>query len=171
MAVKLNADLDAYFNTGDQPSESNFQDLIDTIQPPQVVLGDESVSLTVATHAFRTLIMPALGADRTLTLPTPVVDTWFHIEYFGDLSGADGSEDLKILTNTQGSEFFHGMITHLDTDNAIASVHGNGSSNDGIDILVADGASIWLMAKSTTVWYVWGTVTGATTPTIADSVT
>jgi len=169
MAVKLNAELDAYFNTGDQPSESNFQDLIDTIQPPLVELSDADTSLTVADHAFRTLIMPALGADRTLTMPTPAAHVWFHIEYFGDLAGADGSEDLKIVTNTLNSEFFHGMVTHLDTDNAIASVHGNGSSNDSIDVLAADGASLWFLGKSSTVWYVWGTITAATTPTIADT--
>ena len=60
MAIKLNADLDAYFNTGDQPSESNFQDLIDTIQPPLVELSDADTSLTVADHAFRTLIIKFL---------------------------------------------------------------------------------------------------------------
>ena len=50
MAVKTNAELDAYFNTGDQPSESNFQDLIDTIQPKSETLAETTggVSLTVA---------------------------------------------------------------------------------------------------------------------------
>ena len=51
MAVKLNSELDAYFNTGDQPSESNFQDLIDTILPTPTLLPDAaSTSLTKATY-------------------------------------------------------------------------------------------------------------------------
>ena len=125
--------------------------------------------------------MGDLTDDRTLTLPVPIVDTWFHIVYLGELD-ADDTHDLKILTATQGSEFFNGGITWNNTvanDNDDASsdlafnsiVNGNGSSNDGIDIRLAAGADIWLHAKSTTVWYVWGTVTGLTIPTIGDSVT
>ena len=51
------------------------------------------------------------------------------------------------------------MITHLDVGADSVAVHGNGSSNDGIDIILAAGCDVWLRAKSSTIWYVWGTVT------------
>ena len=34
MSVKSNSELAAFFNTGDQPSETEFGHLIDTILPP-----------------------------------------------------------------------------------------------------------------------------------------
>lgn len=181
MSVKSNSELAAFFETGDQPSETEFGHLIDTIAPAALTLADtnDTVSLTAATHAYRDLIIGAtstsggLDGDLTLTLPSTIVtDEWYHILYFGELDAAD-THDLKILTGTQDSHFFQGMITHLDTtaDENVLHVHGNGTSNDGIDIITAAGCDIWIRAKSSTIWYVWGTVTGATIPTIADSVT
>ena len=173
MAVKTNAELDAYFNTGDQPSESNFQDLIDTIQPAHVVMDSAtSLEISVANHGFRDLIFDNLTADVTITLPVPVVDTWFHFVFLGEGDAADNF-DLKIITKNQDSEFFRGHITHLDTtaDENVASVNGDGTGDDGIDLLLPAAADIWIRGKSSTVWYVWGTVTGTTAPTISTSVT
>ena len=177
MAVKTNAQLAAYFNTGDQPSESNFGDLIDTVQPSHVLLGDEDVSLTAATHGFRTLIMPALGsADRTITLPTSFSadSVWFHIIYFGELDAAD-DYDLLIKTGTQNTHFFHGCVMHHDTDADSSGaalnvpVFGDGDSNDVFNLQLGAYANVWIHAKSTTAWYIWGNTAGATTLTIGDS--
>ena len=116
MPVKTNAELDAYFNTGDQPSESNFQDLIDTIQPAAVTLTETTgtKALTTADHGFRTIIVPDLTGNLTLTLPTTWTDAhdWFHIVYFGDIDGDPDSHNLIIQTGTQNSQFFHGNIVH-----------------------------------------------------------
>ena len=75
MAVKTNAELAAFFQTGDQPSETEFGHLIDTIQPAHVLLTDADTSITTADHAFRTLIVPNISDNRTYTLPTPAVRT------------------------------------------------------------------------------------------------
>ena len=177
MAVKSNSELAAFFQTGDQPSQTEFGHLIDTIQPSIVYLSDANDSLTAAEHGFRTCIMPDIeGSNKTLTLPTSFSadSVWFHLLYFGDLSDAD-SHNWIIETGTANTHFFHGAIFHHDTDadssggalNVIA--HGNGSSNDVISLTTGYCADIWIHARSTTVWNVWGHSAGATPITIADS--
>jgi hypothetical protein len=179
MSIKSNSELKAFFNTGDQPSETEFGHVIDTILPQALTLAalEGNVPLTAADHAYRTVFIgaaPTSGGlinDLTATLPsTIVVDEWYHFVGFGDLNG-DDSHDFKILTGTQGSQFFQGSITHLDTtadDNSVV-VHGNGTSNDFINIDVAAAFDVWIHAKSSTTWYVHGTVTGETLPGIDDA--
>jgi len=179
MPTKSNSELKAFFNTGDQPSETEFGHVIDTILPPALTLAATTgaVTLTAADHAYRTVFIGAtstsggLTGDVTATLPsTIVVDEWYHFVGFGDLDG-DDTHDFKVVTGTQGSQFFQGSITHLDTaaDENSVLVHGNGTSNDFINVDVAGAFDIWIHAKSTNTWYVHGTVTGATVPGIDDA--
>ena len=174
MAVKTNAQLAAFFNTGDQPSEAEFGHLIDTIQPSPVFLeGDANLSLTVADHAFRTIIVDGSDADRTYTLPEPALGTWFHFVYIADLDAAD-SHDLEI-TNLAG-DFLKGAVTHHNTianDNSDDSVdnvfnpviHANGSSHIGISLDLGAGADLWFMGFTASLNYIWGNTTGATPAT------
>ena len=175
MPVKTNAELDAYFNTGDQPSESNFQDLIDTIQPAAVTLTETTgtKALTIADHAFRTVIVPDLTGALTLTLPTSwtAEHDWFHILYFGDL-GADDTHNLLIHTGTQNSQFFHGGIIHTDTNQGTQTTtveQCNGSTNDILELTTGEHAEFWIQAKSSTVWYIWGHSAGSANDLIACS--
>ena len=177
MSIKSNSELKAFFNTGDQPSETEFGHVIDTILPQALTLATVTgnVPLTAADHAYRTVFIGAgpttggLTGDVTATLPsTIVVDEWYHFVGFGDLD-ADDSHDFKIVTGTQGSQFFQGSITHLDTNADNALFHGNGTSNDFVNIDVAGAFDVWVHAKSTTTWYVHGTVTGQTPPGIDDA--
>ena len=171
MAVKTNATLAGYFNAGDVPTESNFGDLIDTVQPAHVDLADTAaISLTAATHGFRTNIVPNIGQDTTLTLPAPSVGLWFHILYFGALA-TDG-HDLLIHTATQNTDFFHGAVTHHDTNETgqtTSMVYGDGDSNDVFNLQLAQGCDIYIRGKSSTAWYIWGATMGDTLVTIADS--
>ena len=102
MSVKTNSELAAFFETGDQPSETEFGHLIDTIQPPHVLLGDEDTTFTVAANAFRLCIQPNISAARQITLPTPVLDTWFHIVYLP--LAADGH--TLTIKGTDETHFF-----------------------------------------------------------------
>ena len=43
-----------------------------TMGDAPVALGDEDKTLDNATHSGRTLVVPALAANRTITLPAPV---------------------------------------------------------------------------------------------------
>ena len=171
MAVKTNAELAAFFNTGDQPSEAEFGHLIDTIQPPHVQLAtNANTSLTVASHAFRTLIMGNISTGVELQLPAAAADVWFHIVY---LPLAADAHTLVIKTGTLNSHFFEGSIIHSETDDAGVGnddiVAGNGSSNDHINIISAKHADIWIHGKNTTNSYVYGHVVGDDNTQIADS--
>lgn len=160
MAVKTNAQLAAFFNTGDQPSEAEFGHLIDTIQPNPVFLeGDANLTLTVADHAFRTIIVDGSDADRTYTLPEPALGTWFHFVYIADLDPAD-SDDLQIIL--PAGDFLKGAVTHLDTDNEVAVIHANGTSHIGISLDEGAGADLWIIGFTSALAYIWGNTTGAT---------
>ena len=58
MAVKTNAQLAAFFETGDQPSQAEFGHLIDTIVPTPVLLTDADTTLTEAANGMRMNILP-----------------------------------------------------------------------------------------------------------------
>ena len=166
---KTNAALAAYFNTGDQPSESNFGDLIDTIQPSNAIISETSgtKALTIADHAFRNIIVGDLSGHLTLTLPTTFSHettsanyAWFHIIYFGPMTG-DDDYNLLVKVGTENTHEFSGTIIHHSTANdtsgaalnAAVSATGN---NDVLTFTTGNHANIWIHAKSTETWYIWG---------------
>ena len=163
MAVKTNAQLAAFFETGDQPSQTEFGHLIDTIQPPHVALTDASVSLTVADHGMRLLVMPNIASDRTLTLPEPVLDTWFHIV---SSVTAEESQDLYIVTAAT-AQVFKGSLLGFDTNattggsstDEVIPEFSDGTDDDTIQIQTYSTIDIWLHAGlggSSGYWYIWG---------------
>ena len=91
-------------------SNRNFNNVLDSYHPiidPHVELADTAaISLTAATHGYKTVIVPNVGQDTTLTLPAPEVNLWFHILYFGALA-ADG-HDVLIKTATQQQAYRDG---------------------------------------------------------------
>ena len=175
MAVKTNAQLAAFFETGDQPSQVEFGHLIDTIQPASVTLADTAtIALTAATHGYRTVFVPNIGQTTTITLPVPVLDTWFHLVY---LPGASDGNTLRIYTDSSSNTFFHGAVIHADTNivdsgstgaAAVIAVHGEGSADDDINLASGDHLDIWFHAISTTVWKIWGVSAGDTPITITN---
>ena len=171
MAVKLNSELAAFFETGDQPSETEFGHLIDTIQPPLVTLANDGSqpALSVANHAFRTLVLPNVSANTTLILPTPAANIKFHLVY---LPGGDDGHYVHIQGASADEFFFEGTIHHSDTNvgsgQNMIPVHG-GSDNDKIKITSAQFAEIHLLGKNATTWYVWGMTSGDTPTTVDNS--
>ena len=153
---------------------SNFNNIIDsvhTLNDPHVELADTAaISLTEATHGYKTIIVPDVGQDTTLTLPAPQVDLWFHILYFGALA-TDG-HDVLIKTATQNTDFFHGGVLHHDTNQTgqtTAFVYGDGDSNDVFNLQLGQAMDVWIRGKSATSWYIWGWTAGDTPVTIGDS--
>ena len=154
MPVKTNAQLAAFFNTGDQPSETEFGHLIDTIQPAHVTMADANVSLTVADHAYRLLIWPDMDGGKTITMPTPAADVWFHIVH-----GIHAAADGVTLTIDAEDKSFLGQIQSFDTDAtsgvSITPVFAT-TADDGITIPTSAGFDLWFHGKDTASWYVWG---------------
>ncbi len=117
-----------------------------TLGDGPVALGDEDKTLDNATHSGRTLVVPALASNRTITLPAPVAGSHFKLIYGG---AAEEAENLIIVT-PGNTNFFIGGIVHLD-------------SNADFGIF-----EINILAKDSTNYYIWGYQEGADAPAFAD---
>ena len=127
--------------------------------------SDGNVSVTKATNGGRVTFVPNVSADRTYTLPTPAEGLTFR--FVGVPGTADGHD--VIFRTTDDTVFQQGPITFLDTDNEVSAVHGNGTSHDQLQVNVPAAFDITYVGRSTTVYYVYGTVTGATAPAFSNA--
>ena len=125
--------------------------------------GDANLTITEALHAGTIVMQTDVSADRTYTIPAPSA-AGVTYRFVGQGSGSAADAHDVILTTGTAGVFFDGMITHLATGGNAAGVWGNGSSHDKLQINVPAGYDITLIAKSTTVYYITGSVTGATAP-------
>jgi hypothetical protein len=138
---------------------------ISTYGGAPVALADGDVTLTNATHSGRVLIVPNGTQDNTFTLPSPVAGASFTFVYGG---GAADATDF-IVDAGSDTNFFIGNVAFNDTDDGAASVvFANASSNSTVQVNVPGAAEINIVAKDSTNWYIWGSVTGATAPAFAD---
>tara|TARA_R110001583_G_scaffold23016_2_gene85682 strand:+ start:904 stop:1410 length:507 start_codon:yes stop_codon:yes gene_type:complete len=167
MAVKTNAQLAAFFETGDQPSETEFGHLIDTIAPTPVLLTDADTTLTEAANAMRINILPDLSANRTFSIPTPSAAGIMYRFIYG---GAAEDTDNHIIdtVTTDNSVYFKGCITLVDTDGNSSVDYSNGSSNSKVTLTDTGDIDITFISFSTTIWYVSGFSTSADTAAFAD---
>ena len=66
-----------------------------TLGDGPVALADEDKTLDNATHSGRTLVVPALASNRTITLPAPVAGQSYKLIYGG---AAEEAQNLIIVT-------------------------------------------------------------------------
>jgi len=129
-----------------------------------VALTDADTTLTAAANAGRVNFTPDVTADRTYTLPAPVAGLCFQFVYNG--LAADGHD--FIIDTGSDTNYFIGNIVFNDTAPGCSVVYPNGSSNSKLQVNVPGAASITVIAKDDTNWYVYGSLTGATAPAFAD---
>ena len=130
-----------------------------------VAIADATASLTEATHAGRTLIIPTIASsDKILTLPTPIAGMTFKFVY--GHTAASGTYDIAISAGTGNSVWFDGAVVHVTGTPVM--VFSDGNSNELFKINVPGGFEINLVAVSTTVWMISGWVFSATVPSFAD---
>ena len=129
-----------------------------------VALGDEDKTLDAATHSGRVLAVPAIGGNRTITLPAPVAGQTYKFIYAG---AAEETENLVIVT-PGNSNFFLGGIVHLDSDADNVSVYSDGNSNSKLTLTDSGLFEINIVAKDSTNYYIWGYAEGADAPAFAD---
>ena len=129
-----------------------------------VALGDENKTLDNATHSGRTLVVPALAANRTITLPAPVAGAHFKFIYGG---AAEEAENLIIIT-PGNTNFFIGGIIHLDSNADNVSVYSDGNSNSKLTLTDFGLFEINILAKDSTNYYIWGQAEGVDVPAFAD---
>ena len=127
-----------------------------------VALGDEDKTLDNATHSGRTLAVPALTADRTITLPAPVAGASFKFVYGG---AAEETENLIIVT-PGNTNFFLGGVLHIT--GTPASIYADGNSNSKLTLTDFGLMDITIEAKDDTNYYIWGYQQGADAPAFAD---
>ena len=135
-----------------------------TMGDAPVALGDEDKTLDAATHSGRVLAVPAIGANRTITLPAPVAGQTYKLIYAG---AAEETENLIVVT-PGNSNFFLGGIVHLDSNADNVSVYSNGSSNSSLTLTDSGLFEINIVAKDSTYYYIWGYTEGADVPAFAD---
>ena len=135
-----------------------------TIGDAPVALGDEDKTLDNATHSGRTLVVPALAANRTITLPAPVAGSHFKFIYGG---AAEEAENLIIIT-PGNTNFFIGGVIHLDSNADNVSVYSDGNSNSKLTLTDFGLFEINILAKDSTNYYIWGQAEGVDVPAFAD---
>ena len=135
-----------------------------TMGDAPVALGDEDKTLDAATHSGRVLAVPAIGSNRTITLPAPVAGQTYKLIYAG---AAEETENLIVVT-PGNSNFFLGGIVHLDSNADNVSVYSNGSSNSSLTLTDSGLFEINIVAKDSTNYYIWGYAEGADAPAFAD---
>ena len=123
-----------------------------TMGDAPVALADEDKTLDAATHSGRTLVVPALASNRTITLPAPVAGQSYKLIYGG---AAEEAENLIIVT-PGNTNFFIGGIVHLDSNADNVSVYSDGNSNSQLTLTDFGLFEINILAKDSTNYYIWG---------------
>jgi len=152
------------FKTVSKNSSTGAITEIITIGDGPVALGDEAKTLTNATHSGRTLVVPAITANRTITLPAPVAGSHFKFIYGG---AAEEAENLIIIT-PGNSNYFIGGIVHADSNADNVSVYSDGNSNSSLTLTDFGCFEINILAKDSTNYFIWGYAEGEDVPAFAD---
>ena len=135
-----------------------------TMGDAPVALGDENKTLDAATHSGRTLVVPAIGSNRTITLPAPVAGQTYKLIYGG---AAEEAENLIIVT-PGNTNFFIGCIVHLDSNADNTSIYSNASSNSKLTLTDFGCFEINIIAKDSTNYFIHGYAESADAPAFAD---
>ena len=134
------------------------------LQVTPITFGDEDTTLTATANAGRVNVVPAITADRTLTLPSPTAGVWFKIIYGG---AAEEAQNLIIDTGSD-TNYYIGGVVHIQSDADSASVYSDGNSNSKLTLTDFGIFEINLLAKDSTNWIIWGYQEGADAPAFAD---
>ena len=136
-----------------------------TLGDGPVTLGDENTTLTNATHSGRLIVIPAITADRTITLPSPVAGAHFKFIYGG---AAEEAQNIIFDTGADAN-YFIGGVAHIQSDADSGSVYADGNSNSKLTLTDFGTTEINILAKDSTNWLIWGWSEGADAPAFADN--
>ena len=136
-----------------------------TLGDGPVTLGDEDTTLTNATHSGRLIVVPAITANRTITLPSPVAGSHFKFIYGG---AAEETENLIFDTGADANYFIGGVV-HADSNADNVTIYADGNSNSKLTLTDFGGMEINIVAKDSTNWLIWGFTEGADAPAFADN--
>jgi len=152
------------FKTVSKNSSTGAITEVITLGDGPVALGDENKTLDNATHSGRTLVVPALAANRTITLPAPVAGSHFKFIYGG---AAEEAENLIFDTGADANYFIGGVV-HADSNADNVTIYADGNSNSKLTLTDFGLFEINILAKDSTNYYIWGQAEGADVPAFAD---
>jgi len=152
------------FKTVSKNSTTGAITEIITMGDGPVTLGDEDTTLTNATHSGRLIVIPAISANRTITLPSPVAGAHFKFIYGG---AAEEAENIIFDTGADAN-YFIGCVVHADSNADNVSIYADGNSNSKLTLTDFGCTEINILAKDSTNWLIWGYTEGADAPAFAD---
>tara|TARA_R110001599_G_scaffold274511_1_gene475707 strand:+ start:133 stop:639 length:507 start_codon:yes stop_codon:yes gene_type:complete len=153
------------FKTVSKNSTTGAITEIITMGDGPVTLGDEDTTLTNATHSGRLIVIPAISANRTITLPSPVAGAHFKFIYGG---AAEEAENIIFDTGADAN-YFIGCVVHADSNADNVSIYADGNSNSKLTLTDFGCTEINILAKDSTNWLIWGYTEGADAPAFADN--
>ena len=158
--------LKSYFNAGDEPTEAQFAELIETVNYPYYNGTSAQTSATfTAAGGYVYLVTATTGC--AVTLPTPVIGDKIKIVF-----GAVTSNTHTITTDAT-TTLFNGYALMADTLDGTPAQHvvfaPDGTDDDVFSMngtTTGVSATVELTATSTTRWFaeavVWASTTVAT---------
>tara|TARA_R110000822_G_scaffold68563_2_gene166733 strand:- start:17940 stop:18671 length:732 start_codon:yes stop_codon:yes gene_type:complete len=137
--------------------------------PMIILLNDANQNLAHNTHQGKTSVVPAIGGNRTYTIPNPTrAGQHYKLVYGG---AAVEAQNVLISTGTGNSVFMKGGVAWINSnatsDNGLP-VLSDGNSNELLTLVTPGAFEVNLVSYSTTEWYVYGWVVSATVPTMGD---
>jgi hypothetical protein len=130
-----------------------------------VAMPNANVAITSAANSGKINIVADVSADRTYSLPAPVVGAVFRFVYGGGV--ADG-HDAIFNTGTDTIFFVGGVAFHNTGDGAASVVFSDGNSNSKLQVNVPGAMDVTFVGTSATTYQVFGSVSAAAAPTFAD---
>ncbi len=134
-----------------------------------IVIPDAATYTVLAANSGKTHVLPDLGQDIVITLPTPASGLEYPFIYKG--IAADASK----WTFDTGSDtnYFLGGLAHLDANagsagDEVVPIAGDGNSNSKLDILLPNVGTRVNMICDGTLWLLSGAVVSDTIPAFAD---
>lgn len=140
--------------------------VIANIGAPPVVMPNDNVAITSAANSGKINIVADVSADRTYSLPTPVVGAVYRFVYGGGI--VDGHD--AIFDTGTNTIFYVGGVVFLDTDTVVQPtvVFSDGNSNSKLQVNLPRAMDITFVGTSATTYQVFGTVVSTTTPAFTD---
>ncbi len=132
MATQTGTTLKTYFNTGDQPTESNFEDLIDSnlnLTDGGTVAGATTFSKQITASAGLDGVGTGIVQGyKTLVLSSSLEDCTLHVSHSGATITVSASVDLKLPTPKLGLKYKFVSVEDTATTNFTVTSTSDGST-------------------------------------------
>jgi hypothetical protein len=130
-----------------------------------ISIPDATTYTVLARNSGMQHYFPDFTSTCTATLPSPKAGMWFEFAY----SGVAADAANFAVSSGSNTNYFIGGLSFLDSDDVIAPIAGNGSSNSLMTIVKpAPGTRFRVESANGTTWNVSGFVLSDTIPTFGD---